>query len=317
MNHRTVSAVAGLCLAAVLCFSGGAWAQTVEVSYGLPASPIPVFGSGAALLMGLILAAVGAFWLHRGAGALRTLAVVVLATGALAATSGGGWLVGNAQAVVATVEYLFSENRSPFTVTEFPAELVNDKNVDTVLAGLEIEGCPTSPGLTGTCRSGFLLEAGGGSCTIESACAPVAETSCGNNVLDSGEEFDPPPGPFSSAPVLGTTCRYDFSSVSQFYCNGSCSISGNSGCDQTEADRFCKIKLDDPDAVATSFGTTTALAEPGFSCANENLGTSIDMTSRGVPEPIAYQDSSILANHGAGTVIVNAVCDVSLPVDNQ
>lgn len=98
--------------------------------------------------------------------------------------------------------------------------------------------------------------------------------------------------------------------MSQFYCNGSCSISGPSSCDQTEADRFCKIKLDDPDAVATSFDTTTALAEPGFACANENLGTPVDMASRGVTEPIAYQDSSILANHGSGVVIVNAVCEV-------
>jgi len=308
-SSKYTSVVRCTCLAVLSLSSTGAWAQSVQIGYGLPTAGIPVMGSGGAFLMGLLLAAVGVYWLRRQPGAMRSLSMGLLATGTLVAIGSGGWLVGNAHAVVATVQYLFSENRSPITVDEFPAELINDRAGDRVINDVVIQGCDTAPRLTGTCRSGLTLVADGGSCTIESACEEVP-TQCGNNVVDAGEEGDPPPGPFSSAPLLANSCRYDFSAVSQFYCNGTCSISGPSGCDQTEADRFCKLKLDDPDAVATSFDTTTALAEPGFACANSNLGTPVDMASRGVTEPIAYQDSSILANHGAGVVIVNAVCEV-------
>ncbi|MBI4702204.1 MAG: hypothetical protein HY744_13835, partial [Deltaproteobacteria bacterium] len=130
---------------------------------------------------------------------------------------------------------------------------------------------------------------------------------CGNNKVDPGEEYDPPPGPFSSAPVLANTCRWDFSKVEQLYCNGGCSWSGGSDCDQTEADIFCKLKMDNSKSTALSWQKPTALAKPGFSCPSigNNLGP---LVSRGVNVNVWYQDSSILGNHGAGNVITNVQC---------
>ncbi len=139
----------------------------------------------------------------------------------------------------------------------------------------------------------------------------TASTTCGDGVLDSGEEYDPAPGPFSSSPVDYGTCRWDFSGVQQLYCNGSCTWSGASGCQQAEADILCKLITDNPASTATSWTATTALAQPGFSCAPLGYGTVINVNGRGLPSfgfNIRYQDSSILANHGAGDVVAYPVC---------
>jgi hypothetical protein len=133
------------------------------------------------------------------------------------------------------------------------------------------------------------------------------DNMCGNGSLDPGEELDPPPGPFNSVSVDANSCRWDFSSVSQLYCNGTCTWAGGSSCDQADADVFCKLKTGNPSSTATSFSTGTALAEPGFSC--PGLGTNIgSLPSRGVNQSVYYQDSSILANHGPGTVVINVSC---------
>lgn len=154
--------------------SAGAFAQnppTASVSYGLAAAPIPVFGWGSALIMGLCLAALGAWWLKREPGALRSIAAAVMATGVLAAAASGGWMVSNAQAVVASVEFLFSENDSPVTVAEFPATLVNDLPLGRTIKGIDVTGCPAEVEIVGTCQPGTTLAAEGGSCMIESVCA--------------------------------------------------------------------------------------------------------------------------------------------------
>ncbi|MBI4703796.1 MAG: hypothetical protein HY744_22020 [Deltaproteobacteria bacterium] len=136
------------------------------------------------------------------------------------------------------------------------------------------------------------------------ACQPLL---CGNKVKDPGEEYDPPPGPYQYAPVLPNTCRWDFSKLEQLYCNGSCTWAGGNSCDQADADIFCKLKMDNPKSTALSFQMPTALAKPGFSCPGygQNLGP---LASRGVNVNVWYQDSSILANHGAGTVVTNVQC---------
>ena len=165
------------------------------------------------------------------------------------------------------------------------------------------------------CESPLLTdEANCGSCGV--VCAPgrtctggSCSATCGNGVLDPGEEYEPPPGPFTSAPVSPGRCRYDFSAVRQLYCNGTCSWSGSDSCDQTEADILCKLKKDNPLSVATSWRATTALPEPGFPCTPLGYGTPLtSMASRGVAVAVSYQDSSILADHGGGTVIVDVVC---------
>jgi len=132
---------------------------------------------------------------------------------------------------------------------------------------------------------------------------------CGNGILDAGEDFDPPPGPFASAVVDPSTCRFDFSNVRQLYCNFNCSWAGGPSCDQAEADILCKLKTDNPLSTADSWTEPTALPEAGFACAPLGYGTPLpDMSSRGVTVAASYQDSSILANHGAGVVIADPVC---------
>ncbi len=134
---------------------------------------------------------------------------------------------------------------------------------------------------------------------------------CGNNVLDPGEERDPPPGPFMSAPVDAITCKWHFENVVQLYCNGGCSWAGNTDCDQADADIFCKLKTNNAASTATSFQVVTALAQPGFACPQSVGGLNVNLGPlplRGVNVNVWYQDSSILANHGAGNVITNVVC---------
>jgi uncharacterized repeat protein (TIGR02543 family) len=133
------------------------------------------------------------------------------------------------------------------------------------------------------------------------------ELTCGNGVVDPSEEYDPPPGPFSSVSVDSGTCTWDFASVPQLYCNGTCTWAGAQGCDQADADIFCKLKTGNPASTASSFTTGTALDQPGFSCPGQgtNLGPK---PLRGVSVNVWYQDSSILANHGGGQVINGATC---------
>lgn len=134
---------------------------------------------------------------------------------------------------------------------------------------------------------------------------------CGNGKVDPGEEYDPPPGPFQSVSVDKTTCLWHFENVVQFYCNGSCDWTGKGqSCTQGDADIFCKLRTGNPNSTAKSYQLTTALAQPGFPCAPLGYGTSIGtLPLRGVNVTVRYQDSSILANHGPGTVIINPVCN--------
>ncbi len=143
-----------------------------------------------------------------------------------------------------------------------------------------------------------------GSCTA---------TLCGNGVIDTGEQCDGTTGVPSGGQITcwpqGSTdqCLFDFAQVPQLYCNGSCSWAGPQGCDQADADIFCKLLKGSSTSTATSFQIVTALAVGGFSCPTygTNLGP---MPAYGVSVNVWYQGTSILANHGAGQVITNAVC---------
>ncbi len=142
---------------------------------------------------------------------------------------------------------------------------------------------------------------------VNGACAM---TMCGDKIKEPGEEWDPPPGPFMSAPVDGGTCRFHFENVVQLYCNGGCSWAGANDCDQADADIFCKLKTGNPNSTAAGFKVTTALAQPGFCCPQGNFGMNLGpLPTRGVNVNVYYQDSSILANHGAGNVISTITCN--------
>lgn len=62
-------------------------------------------------------------------------------------------------------------------------------------------------------------------------------------------------------------------------------------------------------STATSFTTAAAKALGGFPCPNGSYGTNLGaMPEYGVSVPVYYQGTSLMANHGSGTVIASAVC---------
>jgi hypothetical protein len=162
----------------------------------------------------------------------------------------------------------------------------------------------------------------GKACGMGQKCVQGTCTSgtCGNNVVDNAERCDGNvcglcgPQVACFAPGGKNECLWDFSKVTQLYCNGTCSWAGNQDCDQADADIFCKLKMGNPNATATNFTVATALAEGGFACQPfGNYGTPIGpipeygvaiVTNGGV----RYQATSILANHGAGHVVTNVTC---------
>jgi len=159
------------------------------------------------------------------------------------------------------------------------------------------QSCPPGVPLRGFSASGGLI------------CGLNAATSCGNGVLDNGEEFDPAPGPFGSAPVNASSCKFDFSRVTQLFCNGGCSKVGLLGCDQADADLLCKLKTGNAASVASLWEIENVRDEAGFACPIEGLGTPVaNLRGRGVDVPVFYSESPLLESHGPGHVVTNVVC---------
>ena len=129
--------------------------------------------------------------------------------------------------------------------------------------------------------------------------------TCGDSVLDEGEERDPPSSPFSTVDVDELTCRWDFSEVEQLFCGSGCSWAGGFGCDSADADVFCKLRTGNPDSVAESYTITTTLSAPGFPCPS---GYPTVYTDRGVDGTVYYTDLNLLTTHGVGDVITDPVC---------
>lgn len=136
-------------------------------------------------------------------------------------------------------------------------------------------------------------------------------TNCGNGVLEAGEEVDPPTSPFTTISIDPLTCRWDFTSVRQLYCNGTWTWDSVAGCQQADADMFCMLKRDNVLSTATSWTTSTAIDAPGFN-GNQNVTGVVLNVSRGVTitNGVRYKDASLLTDgsHGAGSVILDPVC---------
>lgn len=130
---------------------------------------------------------------------------------------------------------------------------------------------------------------------------------CGDATVQAQEQCDPGVAlPYQNFDC-GAACVYDFSGITQLYCNGSCTWAGADSCDQADADIFCKLVTGDSTSVANSYSVVAALDAPGFSCPGygNDLGA---MPGFGVNVDVWYQDTSILANHGAGQVVTAADC---------
>jgi hypothetical protein len=166
-----------------LCNSA-AWGQTATVTYATPAS-IPVLGGGMLLLLGLLLAALGVFWLSRRPEIGRPLSLSLAVLGATLVLVSSGWLASNARAVSAI--FLLSENPSPVVIDTFPAELSNDLEVPVELKSISISGCPEESQLSGTCAPQLSLAPGNGSCSIDSICAE--DNPINGEVCFSSNEF--------------------------------------------------------------------------------------------------------------------------------
>jgi collagen triple helix repeat protein len=167
------------------------------------------------------------------------------------------------------------------------------------------QGVPGSVALAGqVCPVGVPLR--GFSATGGLVCGLTPPVTCGNGVLDADEEFEPSPGPFGLAPVSATTCRFDFSQVTQLYCNNGCSVAGPIGCDQADADLLCKLRTGSPTSIASRFSISPTVAAPGFSC--PGYGTQVpNLIGRGVNVSMFYTEDS-LDTHGAGPSVTNVVC---------
>lgn len=128
---------------------------------------------------------------------------------------------------------------------------------------------------------------------------------CGDGTVQAGVEHCE--GATGFASVGCDACLFDFSATTQLYCNGTCTWAGAEGCDQADADIYCKLVTGNPNSVANSFLLNVASDAPGFSCPGfgANLGT---LPAFGVNVNVWYQDSSIFANHGAGVVVTQVAC---------
>ena len=130
-------------------------------------------------------------------------------------------------------------------------------------------------------------------------------STCGDGVLDPGEEVDPPESTFLTIDVDPDTCRWDFSEVEQLFCNSGCSWAGGFGCDDADADVFCKLRTGNPLSEAESYTIESARSAPGFPCPS---GYPTVYTDRGVSETVYYTDLDLLTTHGSGDVITDPIC---------
>ena len=179
-----------------------------------------------------------------------------------------------------------------------------------------------------SCNSGYYQS--GNSCLAQ-VCAPSSSRSCAISNGSGTETCNSLGSAYGGCTVStcnsgyirsGNSCVADPSSgtpgipwpnAPQLYCNGACSWDNQSHCGQGDADIFCRLRTGNPSSHATSYTTGTALDAPGFSCAY--IGTSLGSHPQyGGPRysgggyDVRVQATSILANHGPGTVIRTVTC---------
>lgn len=141
-------------------------------------------------------------------------------------------------------------------------------------------------------------------------CKAPAPERCGDGkVQEAYEHCDGATG------IAGVTCQpdclFDFSTVPQMSCSMTCSWGGPNGCDQADADVFCKLRTGNSQAKATSFKTAPPTDKGGFPCSDSKvvlgdpdprklLGL---LTEFGVLKPVYYQETKILSTHGVAPVL--------------
>ncbi|HFE46692.1 MAG TPA: DUF4215 domain-containing protein, partial [Nannocystis exedens] len=178
------------------------------------------------------------------------------------------------------------------------------------------------------CGDGYVYAGGGEVCDdginddSYGGCAPGCKKPgphCGDDVVQKtqGERCDTSP-PFANV-TCNPNCTYNFSTVSQLFCGGSCSWDGVNGCQKGDADIFCKLKLGSPTATAKSFNANTNIGKPtngsGFPCANPDVEIPGDLrinlgklNEYGVNQTVFWQNKDILNTHGPGDTLIQIQC---------
>ena len=102
-------------------------------------------------------------------------------------------------------------------------------------------------------------------------------------------------------------CPEEFATAVMLYCHGACGddwADVEEGCQEADANAFCKLNLCDGNAFATSYEVTLATREPGFSC--DGRGDVFEGEWFGIND--VYYTNDTRGAHGQGYVISNAVC---------
>jgi len=179
---------------------------------------------------------------------------------------------------------------------------------DACLPTCKIASCGDAEVWAGkeVCDDGFNDNDYGG-CAVD--CKSKASEYCGDGKVQKlYEHCDGATG------IIGVGCRknclFDFSTVPQMSCNLSCSWGGNAGCDQADADIFCKLRTGNKLSKATKFSLSPPTDLGGFPCSDPNVFFQPDLRDNlgslpefGVVKDVRYQSSKIKSTHGLVNVI--------------
>jgi cysteine-rich repeat protein len=187
----------------------------------------------------------------------------------------------------------------------------NAVDTDACLSTCKVAICGDNKVWAGkeVCDDGFNTNDYGG-CAV--GCKSKASEYCGDNKVQ--ELYEHCDGPTNIAGVgCGKTCRYNFSTVPQLSCNLTCSWAGANGCDQADADVFCKLRTGKPQAKATKWDLALPTDLGGFACADPNVFFPDDMRINlgplpefGVLKDVRYQPTKIKSTHGPTVKVIQA-----------
>ena len=105
-------------------------------------------------------------------------------------------------------------------------------------------------------------------------------------------------------------CPYKFTRAESLYCNKDCGanwLDNEYGCQASDADAFCRIKLCQKDVYAKNYTITDASNQNGFSCAG--IGTRFSREYKKYQEfDEIYFTNDMRSSHGVGNIVTNISC---------
>ena len=106
--------------------------------------------------------------------------------------------------------------------------------------------------------------------------------------------------------TLFSGCPIDFLQAEALYCDKDCGtiwLDDEYGCQQEDADAFCRLKNCDVQSHSLSFNVSLSTNTPGFSCRGigKNFGKVIGISD-------VHFVTDIKSTHGTGDVVTNITC---------